>query len=90
MTRKEEREQAKLKYAKENPIYEWDKCEEEYFPNKEEVSKIFETGAEWADKTMIDKACEWLKEFIQRENDYLVSDAYIFSQIKEFRKAMEE
>lgn len=37
----------------------------------------------------IEKACDWIKEFIQRENDYLVSDAYIFSQIKEFRKAME-
>lgn len=37
----------------------------------------------------IKKACDWIKEFIQRENDYLVSDAYIFSQIKEFRKAME-
>ena len=22
----------------------------------------FEAGAEWADKTMIEKACEWLKE----------------------------
>ena len=25
---------------------------------------IFIQGAEWADKTMIDKACEWIKEHI--------------------------
>jgi hypothetical protein len=29
----------------------------------------FEKGAKWADKTMIDKACEWLENNI---NDYLV------------------
>ena len=37
----------------------------------------FKQGAKWADKTMIEKACEWLE-------DCAVVD------IEEFRKAMEE
>ena len=39
--------------------------------------EIFIEGAKWADKTMIEKACEWLE-------DCAVVD------IEEFRKAMEE
>ena len=62
MTRKDEIRQAKSKYAEENPIYEWVECEEDYFLNEEKVSVIFEAGAEWADKTMIEKVCEWLKD----------------------------
>lgn len=47
--------------------------------------------AEWSDKTMLDKACEWLKTA-------LTDDAYVYpyggvdyeTLIKDFRKAMEE
>lgn len=56
----------------------------------------FITGAKWADKTMIDKACEWLKENIK---DYLSCDGYSdapgFKQYvsedfyEDFKKAME-
>lgn len=54
----------------------------------------FVMGAEWADKTMIEKACEWLnmniidyitegsREGISLENQKLL--------IEDFRKAMEE
>lgn len=28
----------------------------------DDVADAFEKGAYWADKTMIEKACEWLKE----------------------------
>ena len=47
---------------------------------------IFIQGAEWADKTMINKACEWLKENI--EGGVHPQSAYGF--VEKFRKAMEE
>lgn len=54
----------------------------------------FEQGAMWADRTMLDKVCKWLKENI--DEDVLVKcgsvikcmDADEFSEY--FRKAMEE
>jgi hypothetical protein len=65
---------------------------------KEEIrqmnrNKSFEEGAKWADKTMIDKACKWLKISIEDYDDY---DAwkgnYIDTEtlINDFIKAMEE
>lgn len=53
----------------------------------------FIQGAEWADKTMIEKVCEWLKDNV---NNYL--DWYDWEECKlntdellyDFRKAMEE
>ena len=51
-------------------------------------------GAEWADKTMIDKACEWLFAhltlFIAFFNGVNVSDVDRDIFIREFRKAMEK
>lgn len=47
---------------------------------------IFIQGAEWADKTMINKACKWLKENI--EGGVHPQSAYGF--VDRFRKAMEE
>lgn len=57
-------------------------------------NKAFEEDAKWADKTMIDKACEWLED-INFEKMYQYSeDGYTFfdkeSFINDFRKAMEE
>ena len=53
---------------------------------------IFIQGAEWADKTMIDKACKWLlnidydgrryRDFWEEFNEELF--------VNDFRKAMEE
>lgn len=51
-------------------------------------------GAEWADQTMLDKACEWLKNnkdnpFIKCEDPCL--SGYLTDEfIDEFRKAMKE
>ena len=98
MKRKDEIRQAKSKYAEENPIYEWVECEEDYFLNEEKVSVIFEAGAEWADKTMIEKACKWLEEnadkYVYREYDEW-DDQYDAKynkdkMIKAFRKLMED
>ena len=51
MTRREEIEKA----AKKNEFYKGD-----------EVS-TFVVAAQWADKTMIDKACEWLKKWTYQD-----------------------
>lgn len=59
----------------------------------------FKRGVEWADKTMIDKACEWLEKhytnyMIQDLSKYVedVCSFDIFSDllIEDFRKAMKE
>lgn len=49
--------------------------------NGDEFSS-FILGAEWADKTIIDKACEWLKRY----NTGVRGKEFI----ETFRKAMEE
>lgn len=55
--------------------------------------KAFQAGAQWADKTMIDKACEWLEQY---QESYEMHDAWngdyvsFKSFIIDFRKAMEE
>ena len=82
MTRKEQIMNAAMFYAKKNentPIPYLD----------------FVEAAEWADRTMIEKACEWL-ECIDFEVDYHTtdSDGYTFFNvdkfIEDFIKAMEE
>ena len=56
-------------------------------------NKAFEEGAKWADKTMIDKACEWLE---QHKEDYNKYDAWrgeyvdFNALITDFKKAMDE
>ena len=52
--------------------------------------KAFQAGARWADKTMIEKALDWLKDITL---DYIqgdVRDFDFYSFEKDFRKAMEE
>ncbi len=54
--------------------------------------QCFIEGAEWADKTMIEKACEWLTKHL---HDYDRIEGYeVFRDVKsfvnDFRKAMEE
>ena len=43
--------------------------------------KPFMDGAKWADKTMIEKACEWLNEHTVLSEKWIIED---------FKKAMEE
>lgn len=51
-------------------------------------------GAEWADKTMIDKACEWLfvwlPKFVGFDTGAILEDKDRDILIREFRKAMEK
>ena len=48
----------------------------------DDVADAFEKGAYWADKTMIEKACEWLIR-----GGYFVNSN---ETIEDFRKAMED
>lgn len=56
--------------------------------------KTFREAVEWADKTMIDKACEILKNVTVTYNKRFFGkceeNAFDADFIKEFRKAMEE
>lgn len=66
-----------------------------YSPNNAyNTADTFEYGAEWADMTLIRKACEWLKEnadmfeaFDPETKTYYMDKN---KMIEEFRKAMEE
>lgn len=62
------------------------------YPRFAERRVGFIAGAEWADKTMIDKACEWLKKYRQDTYDGTGYIAGIVNDktIEDFRKAMEE
>ncbi len=56
--------------------------------------KSFKEGAEWADKTMIEKACKWLSlnidEYITEGSREGISLENQKQLIIDFRKAMEE
>ena len=62
---------------------------------EDEIQQVYDRyagfieGAEWADNTMIDKACEWLKNNLPAA--MVRSDYYMFNGefIKDFKKAME-
>lgn len=64
--------------------------------NQYEIAKVqaFIVGSKWADKTMIDKACEWLKEvFVCQSNvsswNIQTDDYNSFQEmIEDFRKSM--
>lgn len=52
----------------------------------------FQQGAEWADKTMLDKVCEWLKSYRQDTYDGTGYIAGIVNDktIEDLRKAIEQ
>ena len=78
MTRKEEIKQASENYYNEVKYL----SDLSAFP-----IAAFKAGAEWADGTMVNKACEWL----EREYAYNGSMSVLNNELIEaFRKAMEE
>lgn len=84
MTREEEIRQAAINHI----------CDD-----TEQLLVLFEEGAKWADETMIDKACEWLR---RNYTNYMVNDLSKYVEdvcsfdifddllVDDFRKAMEE
>lgn len=63
-----------------------------HFPDGFINEFIYIDGAEWADRTMLDKVCEWLKSYRQDTNDGTGYIAGIVNDktIEDLRKAMEE
>ena len=72
MTREKEITKEAKKFAKE--IDDWEIAED--------VQDAFEQGAQWADRTMIDKACSWLLEWETHQREDI-------EVVEQFRKAME-
>ena len=62
----------------------WNDCD--VFIDEREITRTVGNVLKWADKTMIDKACEWLKENIEGG----VHPQSVYGFVDKFRKAMEE
>lgn len=84
MVREEERREAAKEFTfGDNP-------ETSDFFDKVKID-CFYYGAEWADKTMLDKACEYLKSLVYQEfGGGPLERTFSDEDIEEFRKAMEE
>ena len=86
--------------TREEEIY---KAAEEFaFSGKTESPDFYDAindfyyGAKWADKTMIDKACDWIKENIDIYAEVVINTKSSYPEIvmcstfeKNFKKAME-
>ena len=65
-----------------------------YSPNNIGVQGAFEVSAKWADRTMIDKACEWLRVALDKEEERHYVHVHGFDKerreifLEDFRKAM--
>lgn len=82
MTRREEIEKAATNYINSDAVSA---------ENMQLAFGDFINGAQWADKTMIEKACEWFKnnwrQYVYQDRDGIVHFGHWES---DFRKAMEE
>ena len=66
----------------------WQAVEQEHGKISRREALIALTAMEWADKTMIDKACEWLDRYLHL---FVMKGHINHSALEqEFRKAMEE
>ena len=76
----------------------WNDCD--VFIDEREITRTVGNVLKWADKTMIDKACEWLKENARDyacatircpygEEEEIICDVHR-EIVEDFRKAMEE
>ena len=82
MTRKEEREHA---------AYDFVYTDSETVENHILGFNFFTMGARWADRTMLDKVCDYLKKLVYQEYPGGPSERMISDEcLEELRKAMEE
>jgi hypothetical protein len=82
MTRREEIEKAAFNYINSDAVSP---------ENMQLAFGDFINGAQWADKTMIEKACEWLKFNTNWDDEWDdMGKNMNYGMIEEFRKAMEE
>ena len=56
----------------------------------EDIEDAFMEGALWADRTMIDKACEWLHSALYLDHERSIEHRYVTLEelLNDFRKAM--
>ena len=91
MTRREEIEQQAMNSYPDCPERGFGTGDYEYPEFHDDEREAFAEGAEWADKTMIEKACEWIKnnwrQYVYQDRDGIVHFGHWES---DFRKAMEE
>lgn len=84
MVREEERKQAA---AEHRDVV----CCGFYDPIADEKEESFLEGAEWSDKTMLDKACAYLQKALGSNGKTQdLSDLIVMDFVADFRKAMEE
>ena len=91
MTRREEITRESWKRYPNSPERNFGTGDYEYPEYHDAEREAFEKGAYWADKTMLDKACEQMKEQVYQEYgggplERLIPD----TRIEYFRKVMEE
>ena len=92
MTREEEINNASYAYWVNNYANIEFIDEEEKELHTQDIQESFINGAEWADQTMIEKACDWLYEFNRKQTNKMfgiVNTADVTINVAEFRKAME-
>lgn len=67
----------------------WNDCD--VFVDEREINRTVGNVLKWADKTMIEKACEWItnnwREYVYQDGDGIVHFGHWEA---DFRKAMEE
>lgn len=90
MTREEQIRQASIEYTyKDRPMCIGGGTFSEII---DEMNRnyAFEAGAKWADKTTIDKACEWLQNWASLSVNDTTDSLDEEDLVKRFKKAMEE
>ena len=69
----------------------WNDCD--VFIDEREITRTVGNVLKWADKTMIDKACDWLDTYFMEigyPDDWMRDSPNIESGKERFRKAMKE
>ena len=93
MTREDQIKNEAIVFSEyEDNFLEYDDCGD-VCDDKSFIENAFISGAKWADKTMIEKACKWLYHNTNKHIDdkYLTMSFNLTAEmIENFRKAMEE
>lgn len=79
--REQERCDAALSYLKDSKLD---------LPQVVKASSYFIAGAKWSDKTMIDKACQWINANMPNYINFEEGFIYEVDMADDLRKAMEE
>ena len=90
MTRNEEILNKAIDYSEiEDNFIEYDDCGD-VCDDRELIEKAFIQGAKWADKTMLEKVCEWLEFNYTEYLDNSRLGINMKEMVEDFRKAMKK